>query len=115
MLMPGANTKMTDEDKESVKIKNDVSFRPLNMPLLAGPGSISVVIGLASESEGVLDFFIILVAILASALVSYVVLRLGPYSSRYIGSSGMNTITRLMGFIVMAIATQFILSGIQEF
>src|SRR5699024_3839092 len=34
MLMPGANTKMTDEDKESVKTKNDVSFSPLAMPLL---------------------------------------------------------------------------------
>ncbi len=115
MLTPGGNRKMTDEDKESAKTKDDVSFSPLAMPLLAGPGSIAVVLGLASESAGAVDLLIILVAILVSVLVTYIILRLGPLSSRYIGPAGMNAITRLMGFIVMAIAVQFILSGIQEF
>lgn len=115
MLTPGGNRKMTDEDKESAKTKDDVSFSPLAMPLLAGPGSIAVVLGLASESSGAVDLLIILAAIVISALVTYIILRLGPLSQRYIGPAGMNAITRLMGFIVMAIAVQFILSGIADF
>lgn len=115
MLTPGSNRRMTDEDKESAKTKDDISFSPLAMPLLAGPGSIAVVIGLASESAGFLDLLVILIAVLISALVSYIIFRIGPLSSQYIGTAGMNAITRLMGFIVMAIAVQFILSGIYEF
>lgn len=115
MLTPGAERKMTAEDKESAKAKDDISFSPLAMPLLSGPGSIAVVIGLASDANNVVDFIVIVVAILLSAIVSYIILRVGPFSSKYIGSTGMNAFTRLMGFIVMAIAVQFILSGIQEF
>lgn len=115
MLTPGDNRRLTDEDKASAKTKDDISFSPLAMPLLAGPGSIAVVIGLASNATSFLDLIIILVAIFASALVSYIIFRLGPLSSQYIGPTGMNAITRLMGFIVMAISVQFILSGIKEF
>lgn len=115
MLTPGADRRMTDEDKESAKEKDDISFSPLALPLLSGPGSIAVVIGLASEAHNVIDFVVIIAAILLSALVAYVIFRLGPFSTKYIGPAGMNAFTRLMGFIVMAIAVQFILSGIQDF
>lgn len=101
--------------KHSNVAKKDVSFSPLAMPLMAGPGSISVVIGMASNSNTVLDFVVVIIAIILSAVISYFVLRLGPISSRYIGPNGMNAITSMMGFIVMAIAIQFILSGVQEF
>lgn len=103
------------EKKHSNVAKKDVSFSPLAMPLMAGPGSISVVIGMASNSNTALDFVVVIIAIILSAVISYFVLRLGPISSRYIGPNGMNAITSMMGFIVMAIAIQFILSGVKEF
>ncbi len=116
MLTPGeGNRKMSEEDKESAKSKDDISFSPLAMPLLSGPGSIAVVIGLASEAASAVDLIIITAAIFSSAIVTYTLLRLAPFSAHYIGPAGMSAITRLMGFIVMAIAVQFILSGISEF
>ncbi len=116
MLTPGeGNRKMSEEDKESAKTKEDISFSPLAMPLLSGPGSIAVVIGLASETGSVADLAIVLVAIFMSALLTYGILRAAPFTVRHIGPAGMSAITRLMGFIVMAIAVEFILSGISEF
>lgn len=116
MLKPGQTPKrISEEGKEYAKEQEDISFSPLAMPMLSGPGSIATVIGLASNSKGASDFVVIIAAILISAIVSYFVLRLGPLSSKYIGPSGMNAITRMMGFIVMAMAVQFILSGIHEF
>lgn len=116
MLKPGhTHKRISKEGEEFAKEKDDISFSPLAMPMLSGPGSIAVIIGLASNSKGVIDFGIVIVAILLSAIVSYFVLRLGPISSKYIGPSGMNAITRMMGFIVMAMAVQFILSGIKDF
>lgn len=116
MLNPETgNRKLSDEDTEAAKTKEDISFSPMAMPMLSGPGSIAVVIGLASQAEGFLDIILATIAILLVALISYGILRLAPISARYIGPSGMSAITRMMGFIAMAIAVQFILSGIARF
>ena len=48
--------KLTSEDQEAAKEKKDVSFSPLAMPLLSGPGSIAVVIGFGSQATGMVDY-----------------------------------------------------------
>lgn len=107
--------KLSDEDQEAAKEKADISFTPMAMPMLSGPGSIAVVIGLASQAEGIFDLVLVTVAIVLVALISYLILRLAPISARYIGPSGMSAVTRMMGFIAMAIAVQFILTGISKY
>lgn len=99
----------------SAKAKKDISFTPLAMPMLSGPGSIAVVIGLAAECDSLIDFGVVMLAIIATAILSYLILRLGIVSSKLIGAEKMEAITKMMGFIVMAIAIQFILSGIKQF
>ncbi|PAU95351.1 stress protection protein MarC [Aliifodinibius salipaludis] len=116
MLNPDASEKkISDEAQKAAKKKEDISFSPMAMPMLSGPGSIAVVIGLASQAEGFFDLLITSVAILLVAFISYSVLRLAPFSAKYIGPTGMNVITRMMGFIAMAIGVQFILNGISSF
>lgn len=116
MLNPDhSERKISEEAQEAAKEKEDVSFSPMAMPMLSGPGSIAVVIGLASQSEGVMDLLIMSIAIILVAIISYGVLRLAPFSAKYIGPTGMNAITRMMGFIAMAIGVQFILNGIGKF
>lgn len=116
MLNPDqSERKISDEAQEAAKDKEDVSFSPMAMPMLSGPGSIAVVIGLASQAGGVIDLVIMTLAIILVALISFGVLRLAPFSAKYIGPTGMNAITRMMGFIAMAIGVQFILNGISNF
>ncbi len=116
MLTPGNDErKMTDKDKEAAKTKEDISFSPMAMPMLSGPGSIAVVIGLASQAEGLADLALVTLAIILCAIVAYGILRLAPFSAKYIGPTGMGAITRMMGFIAMCIAVQFILNGISSF
>lgn len=116
MLTPGRDErKLSQEDKEAAKTKEDVSFSPMAMPMLSGPGSIAVVIGLASQANGVMDLAVVTVAIVLCALVSYLILRVAPFSAKYIGPTGMSAITRMMGFIAMCIAVQFILNGVANF
>ena len=107
--------KLSDEDREAAREKQDISFTPMAMPMLSGPGSIAVVIGLASQAGGLFDLALTTGAIALVALVSYIILRLAPISARYIGPTGMNAVTRMMGFIAMAIAVQFILTGISRY
>ncbi|NBT42279.1 MAG: hypothetical protein EBT20_17755 [Alphaproteobacteria bacterium] len=55
------------------------------------------------------------VSILSVVLLSYVLLRLSPAVIKAIGQNGLTVMTRLMGFLVMAISVQFILSGITQY
>lgn len=116
MLNPeSAGKKLTDEDRAAAMEKTDISFSPLALPLLSGPGSIAVVIGFASQAGGVYDYIIHGVAILLVVVITYLLIRLAPFSEKYIGHTGLNVMTRLMGFIVLAISVQFILSGIAQY
>ena len=107
--------KMSKEAQEAAKTKEDISFTPMAMPMLSGPGSIAVVIGLASQANSFADLFIVTGAIILVALIAYGLLRIAPFSTKYIGPTGMNAITRMMGFIAMAISVQFILNGVSKF
>lgn len=115
MLSPEKRSRLSEEDQQAAMDKEDVSFSPLAMPMLSGPGSIAVVIGLASQARGAVDLAVVTGAILLVTIISYGVLRIAPVSARYIGPSGMSAVTRMMGFIAMAIAVQFILSGVGRF
>jgi len=85
------------------------------MPLLSGPGSIAVVIGFGSQATGVVDYIITGVAVLLTAFLAWAILSVAPWLNKMIGKSGMNVITRLMGFIALAIGVQFIINGISKF
>lgn len=107
--------KLTEEDEAAALEKEDISFSPLALPLLSGPGSIAVVIGFATQADGVTDYVINGTAVVLVVAVTYGILRLAPISAKYIGHTGLNVMTRLMGFIALAISVQFILSGISRY
>jgi multiple antibiotic resistance protein len=116
MLNPDkSGKKLTAEDEEEAMQKEDITFSPLAMPMLSGPGSIAVVIGFASQANGIGDYLIHSISITLVVLIAYVVLRLSPVIMKYMGTTGMNVMTRMMGFIALAISVQFILSGISLF
>ena len=107
--------KLTAEDEAAALEKEDISFSPLALPLLSGPGSIAVVIGFATQASGATDYLINGAAVFLVVAVTYGILRLAPISAKYIGYTGLNVMTRLMGFIALAISVQFILSGISRY
>ncbi len=116
MLNPeSSGKKLSDEDKEAAMDKSDVSFSPLAMPLLAGPGSIAVVIGFGSQATGITDYIINGVAVLLTAFICWGILRVAPWLNKLIGKTGMTVVTRLMGFIALSIGVQFIINGIAKF
>lgn len=116
MLNPDkSGKKLTDEDEKEALKKDDITFSPLAMPMLSGPGSIAVVIGFASQATGLSDYFIHCISITMVVSIAYAVLRLSPVIMKYMGMTGMNVMTRMMGFIALAISVQFILSGVSLF
>lgn len=107
-----AGRKLTDEDVDEAREKEDISFSPLAMPLLSGPGSIAVVLGLSSTATGFADYLIIVLAILITATIAYFILRVSPWAVKLLGKTGMTALTRMMGFIGLCIGVQFIINGV---
>ncbi len=100
--------------REEARAKSDVSFSPLAMPMLSGPGSIAVTIGLASLTRQWTDFLAISLGIVLVAVISYGVLRLSGRIVGLIGANGMHAMTKIMGFLLLCIGIQFIVNGVSE-
>jgi multiple antibiotic resistance protein len=100
------------EEQEAARRKIDISFSPLAMPMLSGPGSIAVTIGFTSLATGWIDYVAIIAGIVCVALLTYVVLRLSGKIAGLSGPVGVNAMTKIMGFLIMCIGVQFVVNGV---
>lgn len=93
--------------------KEDISFTPLAMPLLSGPGSISFLINLSIQTNYDFAFSTYaIVSILLASVSIFIVLKLAPKILSYMGQAGLKSMSKIMGFIVLAIGIQLIISSI---
>ena len=119
MLFPSEARITQAEKKEAIK-KSNISFSPLAMPSLAGPGAIATVITISSSIDGqhgydkVFAFTGVILAIVITAIISWLVLRSAGFLSRIIGVSGVDSLSRIMGFLLICIGIQFAIIGIQD-
>lgn len=117
MLFPERQPGFGTERAEA-RHKQDISFTPLAMPSLSGPGSIAVVVGMSSTVQRgehpVLDHLLVAIGIGITALISYVVLRASTRLEKVLGATGINAVARIMGFMLICIGVQFIINGVLE-
>ncbi|KGO84273.1 antibiotic resistance protein MarC [Flavobacterium beibuense F44-8] len=104
----GVNKKVANDAQK----RNDIALTPLAIPMLAGPGSMSLLIALYQDSPEISQKVITCVAIAAVAVVIFLVMRSAHYLSRILGASGIVAISRIIGFIVIAIGIQYISSSV---
>lgn len=112
MLMAPPRTANEDDVQAAARAKRDVSFTPLAMPMMSGPGSIAVTVGFTSLAEGWVDYVAIIAGILVVAAITYVALAWSERVVRLIGINGMNALSKMMGFILLCIGIQFVVNGI---
>jgi multiple antibiotic resistance protein len=103
---------MSEKVKSDVMEQDDVSLTPLAIPMLAGPGTISLLITYHQEYTQVLERGILTGAILIISILIYFILRSSQLIVKALGSSGINALSRIIGFIVIAIGVEYILSTV---
>jgi len=82
------------------------------MPMLAGPGSISLLIAYYQEHNTTFDIIFSCLAILVVALLIFLILRSAHYLARILGTAGIVAISRIIGFLTIAIGIQYIISSV---
>ena len=108
----GAGRKISKTSVEASIHKEDISFAPLAMPMLSGPGAIAVSIGMFTGSLSSVDIALIVGAIILVALVSFIILFFSTRLTRYMGKAGLEALSKIMGFIVLSIGVNFIVSAL---
>jgi multiple antibiotic resistance protein len=114
MLNPQKEHHQTPAEEHEARQREDVSFVPMAMPLLSGPGSMAVMINLATEVTFWGEWLIYSLAALAVCIISYFVLAQSVYLVRVLGVNGMNALSKLMGFLLLALAVQFVINGAES-
>ena len=98
--------------KDDVSQREEIALTPLAIPMLAGPGSISLLIGLNEGFNSLQEKFITVGAILLVCLATFLMLKCSQYIVNLLGASGINAVSRIIGFIVIAIGIEYISSSI---
>ena len=80
--------------------------------MIAGPGAISLLITFNQEHTGWVNVAIILGAIVISTVFVYLILRSSFVIVKAMGASGINALSRIIGFIVIAIGVEFITAAV---
>lgn len=117
-LLSGSFTRHKGMKRMSVQqdlaTRSEVSLTPLAIPMLAGPGSISLLITMNQSLATTNAYIIATSAILAVSIAVYLVLRSSQFIVKMLGASGINGVSRIIGFIVIAIGVEYISSALQE-
>ncbi|AWY38914.1 stress protection protein MarC [Pseudomonas putida] len=96
------------------------AFIPLAMPSTAGPGTIAMIISSAATIKNNTFFppWVLLVAppliFLLTALILWICLRCSGFIMKIMGQSGIEAISRLMGFLLVCMGAQFAINGSVE-
>ncbi|WP_025732622.1 MarC family NAAT transporter [Carnimonas nigrificans] len=109
---------LSDEEKARPYVRN-IAFVPLALPGTAGPGAIALVISMASsinpQERGSLALNLsVFATILIVAGVYWLVLRSSGVIMKALGESGLDAISRLVGFLLIGMGVQFGINGISE-
>ena len=83
------------------------------MPMVAGPSTIAILLLLSSsEPERIWEWCTALIIAWAGTTV---LLTTSPFLMRILGARGLRALERLMGMLLVLLATQMLLNGVENF
>jgi len=102
----------TPMETKEAEDKEDISITPIGIPIIAGPGAITSVMLLSSQTSNFYEKCILHINIFIILIITLIILFLGKKIATSIGTTGIRIIQRVMGLILMVISIQFIINGI---
>lgn len=104
--------RQSPSEAEYAEEKENVAVVPLAIPLMAGPGAISLAIIHGHQAVTFSSKLMLGASIVAVALVALISLHLAKPIGKALGVTGLNIATRIMGLILASIGVQMIAQGL---
>jgi multiple antibiotic resistance protein len=101
--------------EEELSTKSEIAFTPLAIPMLAGPGTISTLIGYRNIYTASNDVVFLCIALASVTISIFIILKSSQLIFKVLGSSGLNALSRIIGFFLIAIGTEQILKTVLKF
>ncbi|HSC83459.1 MAG TPA: MarC family NAAT transporter [Pseudomonas sp.] len=115
MLFPKPQPASSAHD--DIPTRANFAFIPLAMPSTAGPGTIAMIISSAATIKSNTTFpgWVLLVAppliFILISLILWACLRSSDLIMKLTGESGIDAVSRLMGFLLVCMGVQFAING----
>lgn len=102
----------TPEDDAAAVERDSIAIVPMALPVIIGPGAISTLVLASNDYPNYflklwLSFLCLILAVGMTIILYY-----GHYIEKFVGESVIKVITRIMGMIIMAIATGMLANGL---
>ena len=107
-------TEQEEKEAKQAETRDGVAIVPLAIPLLAGPGAISLMVLAAATTQGRIEDATAISAAFVVSVSIFGVLRSAERIAAVLSQTGMNVTTRLMGLILAALAVELISNGLIE-
>lgn len=94
--------------------KTDITFTPMAMPVIVGPGTIATIIEMNKAFSKIDSFYflwLILIVFIACCIV-FITLKATKFIKRILGKAGLEMMNMLMGFFTFCIGLALIFSGL---
>ena len=94
--------------------REEISIIPLAIPLLTGPGALTTGIVLFARAGTTFNRVILFLTIGLVFFISYLILSQSRAVFKYLGKTGTLVAIRIMGLMLLSVAVQFVIEGINE-
>ena len=101
-------------DQPEVSQERDVAITPLALPLLAGPGTLTTVMLLVSDSPTITTYASVVAGIVTAMLITWFIMAQSARIDKLIGREGGVIATKLLGFLLAALAVEIGIGGLKE-
>lgn len=103
-----------DTEQDAVAGTRDISVFPLAIPLLAGPGSLTLAILLYSQGNHMETLVSVSAAIISICFLTMLLMLTARQVAKVIGKTGDDILRRFLGMLLAALAIQFIHDGLSS-
>lgn len=107
--------KQTHEEEEEAKEKGaSIAIVPITIPLLTGPGSMSLCVITASKYHGLIGYTYIFLAAILISIITYITLSNANRIRKIIGATGMNVMSKVFSLLLMALAIELVTDALKH-
>ncbi len=112
--MLGNQSRVTPREHAAAEEKEDISLTPMAMPILAGPGAMSLALGLAVYGRTVPHYTGYIVGFALLALLTWVSFRWSDAMVRVLNVNTVGALNRVLGLFILAIGVNMVVKGVQD-
>lgn len=112
-MLQGKVSRAKDSDQDHNEFMNDFAITPLGIPIICGPGSITMTLVLFNDAVNITEKIILFSVIIVVLSITFTMLVTSRKILSVLGDNGNKVLMRIMGLIVMVIAVELMFAGLK--